>query len=101
MRNCYEISADLVTSSDVRHVTRVPHSCEAHSIAGHVTRDTCGRGRCYEASYTCELKGSCSLGQSRQRPDHHLLSPCPTSRGEVTAHPHTDLHNITSRETME
>ena len=38
MRNYYEISADLVTSSDVRHVTRVPHSSEAHSIVRHVTR---------------------------------------------------------------
>ena len=40
MRNYYEISADLVTSSDVRHVTRVLLSSEALSIAGHVTRVT-------------------------------------------------------------
>ena len=44
MRNYYEISADFVTSSDVRHVTRVPLSSEAHSIVRHVTRDTCGWG---------------------------------------------------------
>ena len=56
----------LATNSEMIHVTRVAGGY----VTGLVTRvplssdarDTCGRGQCYEASYTCELKGSCTAG---------------------------------------
>ena len=70
----------LATNSEMMHVTRVT----AVSVTRLVTR--------------VSSRAAARLGESRQRPDHHLLSPHLTATGRSP--PHTDLHNITSTDTI-
>ena len=94
----------LATNSEMMHVTRVAGG----DVTGLVTRvplisearDTCDRGQCYDTRLVTRVssRAAARLGESRQRPDHHLLSPHLTATGRSP--PHTDLHNITSTDTI-
>ena len=70
----------LATNSEMMHVTRVT----AVGVTRLVTR--------------VSSRAAARLGESRQRSDHHLLSPHLTATGRSP--PHTDLHNITSTDTI-
>ena len=84
MRNYYEISADLVTSSDVRHVTRVPHSCEALSIPWHVTRVAGGGVTRLVTRVSSRAAAAWVRADSGQTIICYLLAPPVHQPGEVT-----------------